>query len=457
MARFELSITADYAPSWGLWEGLREAVQNGLDSRDKGYPLHVEHKDGALHIRNEGCQLDTAVWLLGHSSKRGDSSQRGQHGDGLKVGTLAMVRRGVEVKIFNGDEIWTPCLETSRNYAGQTVLAVKTRKRRQDYWGDRPTSDFTVVIKISKADWLSYRDRFLDLVHIPDHEIARASWRGSVLLGIEMQGRIYSKGIYVCTKPDLLYGYNFEDLDLDRDRRMVDDWNLHYQVAYLMQTLCGEGEENRELWLDRLWTALEDGSNPDLNKLGSVGDDAICQAMAATFASLHGDKAVPVANDDEATKVSFYGLRGIVVPTAMGEVLKNTFGDIDTILRNALDTSGVYVRPEDMSPEERVNWTKAINLCDYADIADSGYLQNNVKCYSYDAEDAPLGTHHNGEERINRCLLGNLRRLVGVIIHEIAHNAGKDGTLAHRQTEESMYEAVMGCLLDMAGTEWLLD
>jgi len=455
--RVELSITESYAPSWGRVEGVREAIQNGLDSRDKGYPLTVEHKDGALHIRNEGCVLDTSVWLLGKTSKRDDPTQRGTHGDGLKVGTLALVRSGVEVKIYNGDEIWTPSLQTSRQYAGETVLTVNTRKRRQDNWGDRPVSDFTVAIKISKAEWLEMRWRFLDLIKIHDADIAKVGWRGSVLLSPSMQGRIYSKGIYVCEKPELTYGYDFQDLDLDRDRRMVEDWDLQWQIAYLMRELCGDDAEDQALWLQRIYEVLENGEADDFKQLGSFNDEGINKAMAATFASQYGAKSVPVANDDEGVKVSFYGLKGIVVPQAMGAVLARTFGSVDEILANALDTSGVYVQISDMTQEECVNWTKAINLCDYADIADSDYLRTKVKCYSYAAEDAPLGTHHNGEERINRCLLGNLRRLVGVMIHEIAHNAGRDGTLAHRQTEESMYEAVMGCLLDMAGTEWLLD
>jgi len=462
MARFELSITADYAPSWGVWEGIREVIQNGLDSRDMGYPLTVEHKNGALHVTNEGCVLDTSVWLLGKSSKRFNDSQRGQHGDGLKVGTLALVRAGVEVKIFNGDEIWTPVLEESKDYAGETVLAVKTRKRRTrkrraDYWGDRPESDFTVTVKISKADWRDLQDRFLDLTRIPASDKAH-TYRGTVLLDPKMIGRVYSKGIYVCTNPDLQYGYDFVSLELDRDRRMVSNWDLQWEIAYVMSELCKEGAEGSDLWIQRIYETLSKDNAIDFDKIGSSSsNETIHNAMAATFASTHGEKAVPVANDEEATKVSFYGLRGVVVPQAMGKVLAKTFGDLDEILSKAIDASGSYVNLPDMDPQERVNWRKAINLCEFADIADRDYLHNRVRCYEYSAPDAPLGTHHNGEERINRCLLGNLRKLVSVIVHELAHNAGRDGTLEHRQSEEAMFEAVMGVLLDMAGTDWLLD
>ncbi len=461
MARNELSISEKYGQNntaWqGLWPGVREFVQNGLDGQTDGYPLVVEHKAGYLHLRNVGCQLTQNVWLMGETDKADNADMIGEHGDGLKMGALSLSRQGVEIKIYNADEIWNVAIEPSQKYLGKNLLTIRSRKRRQDRWGDRPMSDFTVMIKIPKDEWLGMQSRFLALVDIQQADIAHVPYRGDVLLSPAMQGRVYVKGIFVCDKPGLCYGYNFEDMQINRDRTVVDTWDLEWAVNYLMRDLCGVDGEDNTLWLTRLYEVLSQGDSAEFKRVGNLDSTPINEAMAATFADTHGAKAVPVANEGEATKVSFYGLKGVVVPSAMGSVLEHTFGDLAKILATALDTSGVYVQVSDMNHEERINWTKAINLCDYADIADTDYLRSSVKCYSYSAPDAPLGTHHNGEERINRCLLGSLRRLVGVMIHEIAHNAGRDGTLAHRESEESMYEAVMGCLLDMAGTEWLLD
>lgn len=454
MGRFELTITTDYAPTWGVWEGLREVVQNGLDGKDKGYPLTVTHENGFLLVRNAHCQLDASVWLLGKSSKRGDEGQRGKHGDGLKVGTLALLREGIEVKIYNADEIWTPVIERSDTFNGERVLTIKTRKRRSDGWGDRPTSDFTVAVKIDKATWDGYRDRFLDLGDLDPSKVVDIKWRGRILTDVAMIGRVYSKGIFVCERPNLLYGYDFNNLDLDRDRRMVDDWDLSYQIAYLMRELVTG--DDAETWIETAYLALAKGST-DLSKLGNVIDSGTAELISARFAADHGSTAVPVANTDEATKVSFYGLHGVVVPEAFRSVLSQTFGTIDDILRKAIDTSGSYVTLDSMTDVERMNWRKAIALLDYADVADTAYLHNNVKCYEYSAPDSPLGTHHGDEERINRSLLGDLRALISTMVHELAHRNGRDGTLAHRASEEKMFEAVMGVLLDMAGTDWLLD
>jgi len=459
MARFELSITAEYAPDWSVWEGLREVMQNALDSHDEGYPAYYNHDNGWLEVTNRDCVLDTSVWLLGKSTKRDNDALRGQHGDGLKVGVLALLRQGIEVKFLNGDEIWTPAIEASKNYAGVDVLAVKVRKRRQDYYGDRPTSDFTVRIKISKRQWNDYKDRFLRCIEIPDHEIQRVGYSGSILFGQNMKGRIYCKGIYVCTKPELAVGYDFASgLDLDRDRRMVDDYDLGYAAAQLWTSLCAHNED--EDWISNVWGMLE-SDMPDVKRLAGCcrySNKEVGEQISATFADTYGDKAVPVANEDEATKVSFYGLQGIVVPDGMGKVLANKFGTIEEILNKAIDSSGDYVAVADLDPQERVNWNKAINLLDLADVADRDRL-DGIRCFGFTAPDAPLGTYSHGskEIRINRQVTGKLQRLLGTMIHELAHDKGRDGSLSHRSAEETMWEDVFGIMAEMAGTDWLMD
>ncbi len=459
MSKFELSITSDYAPTWGTWEGLREVVQNGLDSRDKGYPLTIEHTGGYLTVQNKGCVLDASVWLLGKTSKRGDSSQRGEHGDGLKVGTLALLREGVGVKIENGDEVWTPAIERSENYAGERVLVVKTRKRRSDHWGCRTHSDFTVKVKISKRQWEDLRDRFLD---VSDYNAMSLGDR-EILTDPHMKGRIYARGLYVCTKPDLAYGYNFSGLTLDRDRRTVDDWDLQYAIANVTSDLVdsmkdsGKADE-ADQWVGEIYAQLESGSSDDMDKVGSYCGDSLVQGVAQIFTANHGEKSVPVATADEATKVEFYGMRGVVVPNAMRRVLRKHFGTTEEILAKAMDSTGSYITASDMTDQERINWTKARNLLILADVAETEIIEG-IRCFEFKANGAPLGTFNNQshEIRINRSVVGSLRRTLGTMVHELAHHSGKDGTLDHRSAEETMWEAVFATMAEMAGTDWLLD
>ena len=72
--KLELTIKTDYMPGWGIWEGIRELVQNGRDAEvEQDALLTVRHRKESdiLVIENEGCTLPHEALLLGHTSKIG--------------------------------------------------------------------------------------------------------------------------------------------------------------------------------------------------------------------------------------------------------------------------------------------------------------------------------------------------------------------------------------------------
>ena len=115
-----LSLTEDYAPSWGVWEGTRELLQNWHDGcldgsvgagvrwqNDSDEPATLQRFEA---VAANGCSVGTAVYdpvrerlllvnrdvelqrrvlLLGASEKAHTAESIGQFGEGLKVGTPA--------------------------------------------------------------------------------------------------------------------------------------------------------------------------------------------------------------------------------------------------------------------------------------------------------------------------------------------------------------------------------
>ena len=453
MARFELSMNERYAPSWGEWEGIREFVQNLLDSDDMGYGMEVDHKAGWLTLCNRGCRLDTSAWLLGKTSKRG-TSQRGEHGDGLKVGTLALIRAGVEVKIFNNDEIWTPALERSEAFAGETVLVIRTRKRRADDYGDRGQSDFTVKIKVSKEEWNEYRQKFLPLADITAAQRTVIPGEGSLLIGPEWKGKIFARGIYICTE-QLEYGYDFDGLELDRDRQRVSQWDLHYHISALMATLA----KRDGTWAATTYAMLtaEQGDVADLGNQMDYRHADYASQIAACFAAEHGKDAVPVADGGEADKVAHFGLQAVVVPRNLGKVLSKTYGELDRILSKALDDSGKRILVADLEPAERSVYRQVINLLGLANVA-TWEMMEEIRVFEFAAgAAAPAGTYHadSGEIRIRRDVLGTVNDFLGVAIHELAHVSGMGED--HLRSVEAAWRRVAGVLLDCADLGSLLD
>ena len=61
------------------------------------------------------------------------------------------------------------------------------------------------------------------------------------------------------------------------------------------------------------------------------------------------------------------------------------------------------------------------------------------------------------EIRVNPEILKDGPRAVVTLAHELAHEAGRDGTLDHRAREERLLADVIGTLLGMIDTTWLTE
>lgn len=141
--KIQLTIKANggndtYLPSWSVREGLRELVQNARDAEKQfNAPFSIEWYHGAtgrdtLRITNEGCNLDRESLLFGHTTKYGNSEMIGSFGEGLKLAMLVLVREGLKLKIYTGNdqdrtgEIWIPFIERSDTFNAD-VLAVAVK------------------------------------------------------------------------------------------------------------------------------------------------------------------------------------------------------------------------------------------------------------------------------------------------------------------------------------------
>lgn len=460
MPNYDLGIKHSYVPHWGLWEGLRELVQNYLDGRDdysgsgKG---SIRHTGSELVLTNKDTELDRSAWLLGQTSKAQRSDQRGQWGDGLKTGALALVRAGHDVIIDNASERWRPNISPSEQFGGVETLHVNIRKLRV------PRNDFQVRVKVSREDWNRMKDRFLDLCS--NVTKLDAGHHGQALTDPEMIGRIYAKGIFVANDPNLDCGYNFYDLSLDRDRGTVSSWSLNSEVAWIERTLLENGTRDAA----DMYARLASG-NSTLDRVADLleySDDKgrIAAGLVECFTEEWGAKARPCENEGEATKMSYFGLRGIVVPKTLRDTLKIQFGDFNKMLRDAINDSGNAIDPADLSDRDRTVYNRALNILALSDNSmDLDRLRRQVKVFQFDAaiEDAPLGLYMTdriapgvAEIRINTSELASLAKFLGTLIHEVAHDYGQDGTLAHRSAEERIWENVTGVLLEFLGEDFI--
>ena len=128
MRRFDLGMSLNYCPEWGIVEAVREIFQNAYDAEimnpaNKMYFNYDKYTE-TLRIGNMDGTLTTKTLLLGVSGKRDDNRTIGTHGEGYKVATVVLTRLGKGVEVYNrsAKEVWTARVIKSRRYQTDVVV-----------------------------------------------------------------------------------------------------------------------------------------------------------------------------------------------------------------------------------------------------------------------------------------------------------------------------------------------
>jgi len=438
MAVIETNISDAYVGRWGAWEGVREFVQNALDASDDGFEMKVRHSGDTLKITSVGARLQKDVWLMGVSSKA-SGSYRGHFGEGLKLACLCLLRAGHDVKMINRDESWTPKLEGSEVFNGRTVLKVFTRVREND------CGVFTVEINgIDKEAWELMRPRFLALCPAKKSVETRYA---TVLLDPEFKGKVFVKGIFVQHNPQLAAGYDFKQLETDRDRKMVDSWDLRHHAGRAWEEAMTSAAVKVDVVLDLMAT-----SAPDVQGVGDStwGDHAVAarQALAAAFVERHGDGALPVANMAEAREVGHYGKAGVVVPESLVAALRSTNAlNLDAVRKEFKNSVKKTYGWGDLTADEQATYTDVVGMVEAA-AADLGYAKVEERLTVVDFGDEALNGLHESVGgvatiKIAKRLLTSFEDALRVLVHEVAHDNGGDGEKAHEAAEGKLFARIV--------------
>lgn len=254
----ETAISAKYVPDWGVWEGVRELVQNALDQADQtGHEAFIRHHPRfnwgetngfssevipVLEILTEGG-FGVESLLIGQSTKADDTQSRGQYGEGLKLALLALHRAPRKVRIETGCHVIRPVVRpwSARSFASDPidVLQFIVTPRTDD-------GKTRALIEMNRMEWDYLRPRFSIFREEPLFE---DSYHGAIRNPIHQVGAIYVKGIFVSKIEGLKYDYDLKNCKLDRDRAVPADWDVKYACsnlfsAYMAQRLkTGEGRE----------------------------------------------------------------------------------------------------------------------------------------------------------------------------------------------------------------------
>lgn len=292
--KFTLPLSPDYVSHWGLWEAVREIVQNAMDES----PLStIELNDGKLIITSPTGRLTPQSLVLGVSSKRDDESKRGKFGEGYKLALLVLARLLHPVSIHTGDEIWFAKLEEDETF-GTTLLTVHTVQSTHTEPGVKFVIDY-----VGESDFADIQGNI------------RSNSENQILDDPEEEGRLYVGGLFVAKVDGFKHGYSFLPgvVKLDRDRGMVDGFDLGYQTSALWTERGGK----------RAIELIEEEA-PDVQyvEYHSTPTSALALSSLNYFHSAYGLHAIPVSTQDEIQRATKAGIKWVLVPAVLKNVLK---------------------------------------------------------------------------------------------------------------------------------------
>lgn len=430
MIRKELTLEASYVPNWGLEEGIREFISNAFDARTEmncEVDVHYDIERTKLFIITKGAVLSREVLLFGHSSKAERGDTIGHFGEGLKLGSLACVRAGYDITIRTGSETWRPIICRSETY-NANVLAVEINK------GNKYQNRVAVEIEnVSLEDWATIKNNFLELNSIADDERIRANYYGEIILSPKFKGQVFVKGVKVQYSPDFKHGYNLFNVTTDRDRKMVNPWELKYAI----RNLWSEAVSIDSKFAGEFVKTVANGHG-DI-KLDTINDvylnDKTLDDIVSEFKAKHGENAYPVSNSAEAREIEFFGMKGVIVENSYLLILYKRLGTLEQLKDKYKNSTKKIYTFNELTAEENSNIEDAIKDINAA-IPDFNHNLFDVVDF-HESTVNGLFNGKNGRIFIARKIINDFNLLRIVLIHEIAHSLDGDGTKTH---EDAMCE-----------------
>jgi hypothetical protein len=434
--QYELTIKSDYLPNWGSWESAREIIQNARDAEiQDNAPMTVTFANrrrdgksvGALVVTNEGTTLPKEALLLGHSSKVGDTRLIGRFGEGLKGAFLALLRMGLEVKIRNGSETWIPKIIHSTKFNARVLAVdVTTGHKLQN------RVQFEIV-GIDESDWKVFSDRLLFIGGYPEHV---QTSEGKVLLSPKYKGQIFVKGMFV-SKSDCCFGYDFDEADIDRDRKMIND--LDSKTSTILARAFSQGKMHSQIF-----DMLERQSR-ETSYLYWYLDSKSKTQIAEEFSRKYNG-AIPCSQAEHLNELSALGGNGVMVSRSMLQVLEPVLGTPDAEIRRLRMSEKKRYDVSELDLDEKDNFRSCTNLAKRAFSKVESVELDLDKIHVVDFNnESILGTFtmDTGEIRIAKKILKNKGKTMYTLVHEMAHHHGYDGNLNHEAAIGRLMEAVL--------------
>lgn len=143
-----------------------------------------------------------------------------------------------------------------------------------------------------------------------------------MLLQEDLKGKVFNKGVFVTLNEDLMWGYNL-CTTLNRDRNIIDTYDLRLRINFLIADILAQGDKNFALKLAIKLLAHPDALEAVSGYNAMVDSEVLKDALFQAWDEKHGD-ALPVEDEADAVDVRLLGKDPVITSTAVTAVLHKT-------------------------------------------------------------------------------------------------------------------------------------
>ncbi len=426
-----LPLSPGYVPTWGEFEVVREILQNAIDEDEqRGHKMAVVHDGERLFVGNTGANLRPDALLIGESDKS-DRRLRGEHGEGLDLALLVAARMGRDMEVTTPDEVWTPRIEFNDDLGAQ-CLVIHMRP-------NVPRSDFVCVsLDVSATSWAKLRQRF---TFISPPEDAVVTDKGTLILDLDRLGDIYVKGIWVTRRPEFPFGIDLPDVGLDRDRRLIQEFDLKWACGAVMAEAL---ERDPSRFAARTYAMIEK-KVPGADYVTSHvhhGTGA-AEALTEQFRAKHGQDAVPCRNLDQSKQLHKVGRQGVLLDDGLASVIEKQAGTYYSVVEERRFLTERSYGWDELSPEEREVIEEASAAMRRATDHPAASLDIQLVDF-IDPGIRGICNQGDGSIQVARNEAADFYGMLTTLVHEIAHaqTGAGDGSAEHGQRERELWCAV---------------
>lgn len=222
--KIEYTISQNYVSTLEEFWGIKELLANFRDANGSDFDMSYEKGSLLLSDQNEG--IDIKYMIIGNSGSREESTKIGEHGEGMKIGALTLVRLGYKVLIHTVGYTIAFSIEHSDLLETDLMYAKYTQNDKK--------VGTDIFIECKKSEYDKARQMFLSLV---EHEEITEN-----IIDLPNKVKdIYLNGLSHVQKK-AVFGYNIKRKGLisNRDRNFIQQSLLDESIAKFYDNLSDE-------------------------------------------------------------------------------------------------------------------------------------------------------------------------------------------------------------------------